>query len=67
MLLFTHPFIRPIDHLYNLNRFKNHLFEQLKPESKSDVHLSNQFFNILNKWNIRANPKRAENPFKHAK
>ena len=51
---FYTPYIRPIDHLYNLNRIQKP-FRTVNPESKSDVHLANQFINILNKWNIRVN------------
>jgi hypothetical protein len=49
---FYTPYIRPIDHLYNLNRIQTPPFRTVNPESKSDVHYANQFFNILNKWNI---------------
>ena len=49
---FYTPYIRPIDHLYNLNRIQTPPFRTVNPESKSDVHLANQFINILNKWNI---------------
>ena len=48
---FYTPYIRPIDHLYNLNRIQTPPFRTVNPESKSDVHLANQFINILNKWN----------------
>ena len=51
---FYTPYIRPIDHLYNLNRIQKPPFRTVNPESKSDVHLANQFINILNKWNIRS-------------
>ena len=49
---FYTPYVRPIDHLYNLNRIQTPPFRTVNPESKSDVHLANQFINILNKWNI---------------
>ena len=49
---FYTPYIRPIDHLYNLNRIQTPPFRTVNPESKSDVHLANQFINILNKWNL---------------
>ena len=49
---FYTPYIRPIDHLYNLNRIQTPPFRAANPESKSDVHLANQFINILNKWNV---------------
>ena len=49
---FYSPYIRPIDHLYNLNRIQTPPFRTVNPESKSDVHLANQFINILSKWNI---------------
>ena len=49
---FYTPYIRPIDHLYNLNRIQTPPFRTVNPESKSDVHLANQFINILNKWNV---------------
>ena len=49
---FYTPYIRPIDHLYNINRIQKPPFRTVNPESKSDVHLANQFINILNKWNI---------------
>jgi len=48
---FYTPYIRPIDHLYNLNRIQTPPFRTVNPESKSDVHLANQFINIFNKWN----------------
>ena len=48
------PYIRPIDHLYNLNRIQTPPFRTVNPESKSDVHFANQFINILNKWNTRS-------------
>jgi len=51
---FYSPYIRPIDHLYNLNRIQKPPFRTVNPESKSDVHLANQFINILNKWNIKS-------------
>ena len=50
---FYTPYIRPIDHLYNLNRIQKPPFRTVNPESKSDVHLANQFINILKKWDIR--------------
>jgi len=49
---FYTPYIRPIDHLYNLNRIQTPPFRTVNPESKSDVHLANQFINILKKWDI---------------
>jgi len=49
---FYSPYIRPIDHLYNLNRIQTPPFRTVNPESKSDVHLANQFINILSKWNL---------------
>ena len=49
---FYTPYIRPIDHLYNLNRIQTPPFRTVNPESKSDVHLANQFINILNRWSV---------------
>jgi hypothetical protein len=50
---FYTPYIRPIDQLYNLNRIQPRSKTGI-PESKSDVHLANQFINILKKWNLSA-------------
>ncbi|MDB3917433.1 type II secretion system protein GspK [bacterium] len=47
---FYTPVIRPIDHLYNLNRI-NPISRTRIPETKADVLLANQFINILKKWN----------------
>jgi hypothetical protein len=47
---FYTPVIRPIDHLYNLNRIQTPPFRTVNPETKSDVRLANQFINILKKW-----------------
>ena len=49
---FYTPMIRPIDHLYNLNRIQNPPFRAANPETKSDVRLANQFINILKNWYI---------------
>ena len=57
---FYTPYIRPIDHLYNLNRIQKQPFRTVNPESKSDVHHANQFINILNKWNISSKSKVGE-------
>ena len=51
---FYTPYIRPIDHLYNLNRIQTPPFRTVNPESKSDVHLANQFINIINKMGINS-------------
>jgi hypothetical protein len=48
---FYTPVIRPIDHLYNLNRIQTPPFRTVNPETKADVRLANQFINILKKWN----------------
>jgi hypothetical protein len=48
---FYTPVIRPIDHLYNLNRIQTPPFRTVNPETKADVRLANQFINILRKWN----------------
>jgi len=48
---FYTPVIRPIDHLYNLNRIQTPPFRTVNPEMKGDVRLANQFINILKKWN----------------
>ena len=48
---FYTPVIRPIDHLYNLNRIQRPPFRTVNPEMKGDVRLANQFINILKKWN----------------
>ncbi|MDC0077613.1 hypothetical protein OAJ98_01375 [Deltaproteobacteria bacterium] len=47
---FYTPIIRPIDHLYNLNRIQTPPFRTVNPETKADVRLANQFINILKKW-----------------
>jgi hypothetical protein len=48
---FYTPVIRPIDHLYNLNRIQTPPFRTVNPETKADVRLANQFINILKKGN----------------
>lgn len=48
---FYTPEIRPIDHLYNLNRIQTPPFRAVNPETKADVRLANRFVNILKKWN----------------
>mgnify|MGYP001238205954 CR=1 FL=1 len=48
---FYTPFIRPIDHLYNLNRIQTPPFRTVNPETKDDVRRANKFINILSKWN----------------
>ena len=48
---FYTPVIRPIDHLYNLNRIQTPPFRTVNPETKTDVRLANQFINVLKKWN----------------
>ena len=50
-VIFYTPEIRPIDHLYNLNRIQTPPFRAVNPETKSDVRLANRFINILKKWN----------------
>ena len=52
---FYTPVIRPIDHLYNLNRIQTPPYRAVNPETKADVRLANQFINILTKWNITTN------------
>ena len=52
---FYTPVIRPIDHLYNLNRIQSDPHRGRNPESEADVHLANQFINILSKWKLSAN------------
>ena len=51
---FYTPYIRPLDHLYNLNRIQPKSRTRI-PEIKADVRLANQFINILTKWNITTN------------
>ena len=51
---FYTPYIRPLDHLYNLNRIQPKSRTRI-PETKADVRLANQFINILTKWNITTN------------
>ena len=60
---FYTPYIRPIDHLYNLNRIQTPPFRTVHPESKSDVHLANQFINILNKWNLNSKSENKDTLF----
>ena len=60
---FYTPYIRPIDHLYNLNRIQTPPFRTVNPESKSDVHLANQFINILNKWNVSSKSDNRDTSF----
>ena len=60
---FYTPYIRPIDHLYNLNRIQTPPFRTVNPESKSDVHLANQFINILNKWNVNSKSDNSDTLF----
>ena len=50
---FYTPIIRPLDHLYNLNRIQKPPYRAVNPETKKDVHLANRFVNILNKWNFK--------------
>jgi len=50
-VIFYTPEIRPIDHLYNLNRLQTPPFRAVNPETKDDVRLANRFVNILKKWN----------------
>ena len=52
---FYTPYIRPIDHLYNLNRIQTPPNRALNSETKSDVRLANQFINIVKKWSIPTN------------
>ena len=51
---FYTPYIRPLDHLYNLNRIQPKSRTRI-PEIKADVRLANQFINILTKRNITTN------------
>jgi hypothetical protein len=51
---FYTPYIRPIDHLYNLNRIQSQSRTRIN-EAKPDVHLANQFINILTDWNSTTN------------
>ena len=43
---FYTPFIRPIDHLFNLNRINS----KIAPEKAKDLILKNEFTNILSKY-----------------
>ena len=43
---FYTPYIRPIDHLFNLNRINS----KIAPEKAKDLILKNEFSNILNKY-----------------
>ena len=43
---FYTPYIRPIDHLYNLNRINS----KIAPEKAKDLILKNEFTNILSKY-----------------
>ncbi len=52
---FYTPYIRPIDHLYNLNRIQTPPNRALNSETKSDVRRANQFINIVRKWSIPTN------------
>ena len=52
---FYTPYIRPIDHLYNLNRIQTPPNRALNSETKSDVRRANQFINIVKKWSIPTN------------
>ena len=54
---FYTPHIRPIDHLYNLNRIQTPPNRVLNSETKSDVRRANQFINIVKKWNPTTNKK----------
>ncbi len=56
-VIFYTPFIRPIDHLYNLNRIQTPPFRTVNPEAKSDVRLANQFINIFNAGNYNTTQK----------
>ena len=47
---FYTPYIRPIDHLYNLNRIQTQPYRGREPEIRDDVRLANQFINILKEW-----------------
>jgi hypothetical protein len=51
---FYTPYIRPIDHLYNLNRIQTQSRTRIN-EAKADVHLANQFINIFTDWNSTTN------------
>ena len=53
---FYTPYIRPIDHLYNLNRIQSRNRTRIN-ESKNDVRLANQFINIFTEWNSKKNYK----------
>jgi len=52
---FYTPYIRPIDHLYNLNRIQTQPYRGVEPETKEDVRLANQFINILTEWKSTTN------------
>jgi hypothetical protein len=51
---FYTPVIRPIDHLFNLNRIQSRNRTR-NNETEPDVRLANQFINILKKWNSKTN------------
>ena len=51
---FYTPVIRPIDHLFNLNRIQS-LNRTRNNETEPDVRLANQFINILIRWNSTTN------------
>ena len=53
---FYTPVIRPIDHLFNLNRIQSRNRTR-NNETEPDVRLANQFINILKKWNSTTNYK----------
>jgi len=47
---FYTPYIRPIDHLFNLNRIQSRSRTR-NNETPPDVRLANQFINIITEWN----------------
>ena len=51
---FYTPVIRPIDHLFNLNRIQSRNRTR-NNETEPDVRMANQFINILKKWNSTTN------------
>ena len=51
---FYTPVIRPIDHLFNLNRIQSSNRTR-NNETEPDVRMANQFINILKNWNSTTN------------
>ena len=69
---FFTPKIRPIDHLFNLNKIQTPPFRAVNPETKSDIRLANRFVNIFENWNEKIEQlakikKLTENIYYHVK